>query len=454
MASIFKRSGSGAWIITWFDHTGRRREKSSRTTDKRAAERIASKLEADTALRREGVIDAKSERIAAAAQRPIKELLEDYLEHCKHAGQVKDHVACKRTHLLSAVQHIGCARLQDLDATSVERFLQHLLTLGKAPRTVNVCRSALLSFMNWCESSGLVAENQLRRLPIQEIAGKRRRVRRGLTHDELAKLLETASDQDTRNGDRWGSRAAVYCTAAFTGLRRNELRHLRWDDVDFDHQVLHVRAEVAKARRAAVLPLHPDVAAALKAIKAKDAKPLDPVFRTMPTAKTFREDLQRAGIERRDSAGRVVDLHALRTTLGTELARQGVAPQVAQMLMRHSDYRITMEHYVTLGLAETKAAIGKLRGTASQSSKPDQLGGGQEAQTQDLESDTPSRFPSTHQQIPQQLEHSEVPSGASGCDSELTAQQKQDVSNSLSDDDLCDLVPAGATGGSGTPGRN
>jgi hypothetical protein len=39
-----------------------------------------------------------------------------------------------------------------------------------------------------------------------------------------------------------------------------------------------------------------------------------------------------------DDEGRVIDLHALRTTLGTQLARSGIAPQIAQRIMRHAEY--------------------------------------------------------------------------------------------------------------------
>ncbi|MBP6473572.1 MAG: tyrosine-type recombinase/integrase, partial [Chloroflexi bacterium] len=57
-----------------------------------------------------------------------------------------------------------------------------------------------------------------------------------------------------------------------------------------------------------------------------------------------------------DDEGRAIDLHALRTTLGTQLARAGVTPQVAQRIMRHSDYRTTLKHYTVLGLTDTSAS--------------------------------------------------------------------------------------------------
>jgi hypothetical protein len=41
MATIFKRGGKGNWIVQFFNSEGRRVERSSRTTDKRAAERMA-----------------------------------------------------------------------------------------------------------------------------------------------------------------------------------------------------------------------------------------------------------------------------------------------------------------------------------------------------------------------------------------------------------------------------
>lgn len=50
----------------------------------------------------------------------------------------------------------------------------------------------------------------------------------------------------------------------------------------------------------------------------------------------------------------------MRTTLGTKLALNGVAPQLAQRIMRHSDYRTTLAHYTVLGIVDTAKAINTL----------------------------------------------------------------------------------------------
>jgi len=50
----------------------------------------------------------------------------------------------------------------------------------------------------------------------------------------------------------------------------------------------------------------------------------------------------------------------MRTTLGTNLTRASVAPQLAHKIMRHSDYRTTQKHYTVLGLTDATRALQSL----------------------------------------------------------------------------------------------
>jgi hypothetical protein len=91
------------------------------------------------------------------------------------------------------------------------------------------------------------------------------------------------------------------------------------------------------------------------------------VFPEAVTNLTRKLDFERAGIAPLDDQGRVADLHGLRATLGTRLARAGVAPQIAQRIMRHADYRTTLQHYTVLSLADTAAAVRRLPGGRGES---------------------------------------------------------------------------------------
>jgi integrase len=205
-----------------------------------------------------------------------------------------------------------------------------------------------------------------------------RHVRRALTGDELARLFEGAEEH---------GRLAWYAASYYAGLRRSDLLRLKWADIDFDAGKITVSG--GKAKRVDVLPLHPRLAEVLQdRLQNHPGVPMSNVFPQQVTNRTRQLDFVRAGLAREevvtdangepvmvgkgrrrrqktrivteDAEGCVVDLHALRTTLGTDLARAGEAPQVAQRIMRHSDYKTTLAHYTVLGLQDTQSAIENL----------------------------------------------------------------------------------------------
>ncbi|MGZ0174332.1 MAG: tyrosine-type recombinase/integrase, partial [Planctomycetales bacterium] len=110
-----------------------------------------------------------------------------------------------------------------------------------------------------------------------------------------------------------------------------------------------------KNRQGSDIPIRQDLAADLREwINDKRSTFCGPdeVFRQKPLFvipssinRAFDLDIAAAGIPKRDERGRVVDLHALRTTFGTMLSKGGVQPRTAQAAMRHSDIRLTMGVY-------------------------------------------------------------------------------------------------------------
>lgn len=142
-------------------------------------------------------------------------------------------------------------------------------------------------------------------------------------------------------------RRLVYMLAGWTGLRRNEIRQLTWGDVQLGSlpAKIALRANTTKSKRADALPIHPQLADALRDWKPSNAGPGDHVVSTVPLMKFLRADLALAGIPDKDEAGRYVDFHSLRVSLSTMLAANRVSPRAAQALMRHTDPRLTASVY-------------------------------------------------------------------------------------------------------------
>ena len=436
MATVFKRKGrSPFWKVQWFDASGVRREKSSRTTDKRRAQALADKLESDAMLRREGIIDIGLERLAKHRDIPLSKHVTEYLAELAGSGCNPRHVQTVKCQLNRAIADIGARRLNDLDQDRVKLHLRALskqpvkqlhakTTRTMGPRTVNGVRTVIIAFLNWCVRTGKASSNPCTHLPKLDETRDVRVKRRALTAEELGRLVGAA-----------GSRGDFYLVAALTGLRMRELRLITWGKIDFETAAMLVPASVGKAKRDDRIALHDDVIAALKRLRPVDATPTDRLFLTQPTTRTFAADLKRAGIAEYDAEGRRVDRHALRTTTGTLLARAGVPLQQARLQMRHAEISTTIRHYTDLGLADQALAVGRIPSIIV---PPMSLGG----------TDPMAVLPQEARQHQcQQPLHETTRSQTSGCHGTRNSTDEAESETDQESAGVCDSLRLDATGG-------
>jgi integrase len=144
--------------------------------------------------------------------------------------------------------------------------------------------------------------------------------------------------------------AAIYLTAAFTGLRQGELLALRWRDVDFELELVRVRANFthgregsSKSGRERAVPMMTEVAQALARLSQRDrfTSPSDLVFCSRlgghispkHLATRYRKALERAGLRR-------LRFHDLRHTFGTHAIR-AADPREVMEWMGHADLKTT-----------------------------------------------------------------------------------------------------------------
>lgn len=253
---------------------------------------------------------------------------------------------------------------------------------GNANRTMNIRTERLRTALSWGLQNGLITRHPLPYLrPLPEQGEHRRKVRRGLTEDEIHHFIEIAAADDracslVARGPRL-PQLPLFAFLLGTGLRIGEAIRLVWGDLDVQRLTLRVRAEASKTGTEAYLPLQRDLAALLvehaelRTARFRTPVMTDRVFLS-PEGKPWRsaENIRRifyrilaaAGIERRDEAGQSIDLHALRHTFITRLARAGVTPQIAQRLARHRSVELTANVYTHLRIEDLRGAVESLPG--------------------------------------------------------------------------------------------
>lgn len=182
--------------------------------------------------------------------------------------------------------------------------------------------------------------------------------------EEICTMLAALTDQPLAN--------AVVATAAFTGLRRSELRGLRWEDLR-DNQ-LHVtrtvwnatvRDKTKTAESKAPVPVLPVLAQYLE-----DHRNGFPADGFIFAGQKLQRPLNLANLARRIIVPALRESgvkcwtgwHGFRRGLATNLYELGIEESTIQAILRHADVETTRKHYIKKNVVPeaSKAAMKKL----------------------------------------------------------------------------------------------
>jgi integrase/recombinase XerD len=150
----------------------------------------------------------------------------------------------------------------DITHDVVQAWFQRLTKGGCAPRTVNGYRVALGGFCRQLCRSGHLTAN-----PCQDVVLPR------MTEQPTPSLDDREVELTLRIARRRTNDIYLPVLVALkTGMRSDEIRRMRWEDVRFDQGAITIpKTKVHKPR---TIPLHPELAEALR----QCAKPSGPVF--------------------------------------------------------------------------------------------------------------------------------------------------------------------------------
>ena len=318
------------------------------TDDRHVAEKKLLDLYREDEYEMHGLIPPRL--IRESSERLLSEHLADYLADLRTLGRVGKYVADQGSRCEKVFAACRWCAFRDVTSDGFQMWRSR--QRNKAASTLNGYQGALFAFFGWLVEQGRAAGNPLERVKKVDTRGKEAFERRALQLEELRRLIGVGA----------GHRGLVYFFAAYTGLRRREVKALRWANLSLDTSPAFVRLKAGnvKNRKKGALPVHPALVAALREFQAGQSDISGKVFSTMPTAATFNRDLVRAGIPKVDGEGRKLDFHCLRVTFASLLNLQGVTPRSAMELMRHSDMRLTHEVYTDVTVLPLASEVEKL----------------------------------------------------------------------------------------------
>jgi site-specific recombinase XerD len=165
------------------------------------------------------------------------------------------------------------------------------------------------------------------------------RSREHLTEREVERLVEAARD------NRWGHRDSTMVLLAFRhGLRAAELVDLRWEQVDLENAILHVRR--VKQGTPATHPLTGRELRALRRLQ-RDQVSKSPFVFISERGTPFSNRGLQAMVERVARAAGFdmkIDPHMLRHSCGYKLANDGVDTRTIQGYLGHRSIQHTVRY--------------------------------------------------------------------------------------------------------------
>lgn len=242
----------------------------------------------------------------------------------------------------------GITRFSDLVPLAVERYkAERSRTVSK--RTVNLEVTVLKTMLNRYVELGTIPVNPIR--AVKKIRGPESKPIEFLTKQEVEALLRALTP---------AFRPMIY-TYLKTGLRRNELVFLEWNDINFEKKLIRVinkQAHPTKSYRERHIPMDDKLTSLLLSLPRAKNNPY--VFTTQQNTQRknnlvakLKKAAKRAGIQKN------VTVHSLRHSFASNLVMAGVDLATVKELLGHADIHTTMR-YAHLAPDHLQEAVTKL----------------------------------------------------------------------------------------------
>ena len=276
--------------------------------------------------------------------------------------------------------------IEDLSTLILEQWRTKRIGEGRKAATLNRVVVALKASINWAVEHEIIKENPIAKLrPLREDDSDKKI--RYLSPEERERLFaaldarEALMKKERDNHNKWlkERKSALLPdlkNCAFvdhlkpmviislnTGIRQGSLFQLRWNDIDFQEEILSVPPLAEKTGKLVHIPMNPEVKKILEAWRRQTlGKESGLVF---PSPKTGKEmDNCKNAWEKllQDADIKNFRWHDMRHDFASQLVMHGVDLNTVRELMGHSDMKMTLR-YAHLAPQVKRAAVDLLTKT-------------------------------------------------------------------------------------------
>jgi integrase len=367
MAFVWKHPNSQYWMARFYDRNGRRRNRSTRTTNRKKAEKLADVFEEA----------ANRKRTALQVRRVIASLHAEITGENLPVQTVRQFfdswLASKRPETSPATtsfyeQSLGkfltsLGERADNDIAEIAR--EHVLAFRNraaetlATKTVNHLVKCLRMVFKAAKRDGAIADNPAEFVDTIRARAADRRARRPFTLHELRAIVGVADEE-------WRS---MILFGLYSGQRLSDIAAFRWENIDL--QANELRLVTRKTGRRILMPLAGPLKAHVESLPVNEdpEAPLHPrafatVIRQGKTgglSNQFAALLAQAGLRQKQahrkthgkgggigSSGSGLSFHCLRHTAVSLLKEAGIPAATVMELVGHDSAQMS-EHYTHVG---------------------------------------------------------------------------------------------------------
>lgn len=238
-------------------------------------------------------------------------------------------------------------QFKPLELITIEKImLEEMKHLANG--TINSYIDLLIQIYDYAIVHKYCKENPAKNIP--KLKRERKPQTRYLTKEEFERLLDYSPEFFK----------GIWITLAYTGMRKNEVRLLKWEDTDMEKDIFKIgfrKDFITKTGIKKIIPIHPRVKKELEKLPHIS----NYVFASPSTKEPYHINSWLKNIKRyaKNAGLGDINIHTLRHTFATWLALEEIPKDIRMVLLGHTDEKTT-DIYTHFPIEYIQKAIEKL----------------------------------------------------------------------------------------------